>query len=319
MPPFGKRVVGNAAFDKALREEKGGAAVFGVRVRGAIREEGPISIAKRNTEHGVRVVADAKAQDEKGNDAETVSIESLRNILAENPTFFDSLYEAELAREDGARPEALEIFIMVETGIKGAGRREIIDEIRTLLGVKSQQAAAVADEALLRQEQLKRQAKREEENRLLGDADRVKALKERQENIDAVKEGSGKDQLTTTPADTNRQLDSIAEEMGIDRTPKGHVPTTPSKPEGNINVETQQPGNRITTPKAVTDAGNTGDESGKKADEQETDFDSMTVAELRDHIGEEEVGKIEGSGADGRVVKDDLVKAAKKAAKKKAK
>src|SRR5687767_8515897 len=124
---FGSRVIGKDAFDKAVREEKGGAAVFGVRVRGAIREEGPISIAKRNTEHGVRVVEGASAQDEKGKANESVSIDSLRNILAENPTFFDSLYEAELAREDGARPEALEIFIMVETGIKGAGRREIID------------------------------------------------------------------------------------------------------------------------------------------------------------------------------------------------
>lgn len=314
---FGSRVIGKDAFDKAVREEKGGAAVFGVRVRGAITEGGPISIAKRNTEHGVRVVEGAKAQDEKGKDNESVSIESLRNILAENPTFFDSLYEAELARTEGARPEALEIFQIVESGIKGAGRREILDEIATLLGVKKQLAAATADDNIARREQLARQAKRMEDNAALVDADKIQALADRQENLDSL-EGteSGKQVISSS---TESQIAGIKEEKGLDTGETAHQPTTPAKPDGPINVETQAPGPRITTPKAVSGDTPTGASTtdASETGEGEKDFDSMTVEELHTHLGED--AEVKGTGAGGRVLKADLVKAAKKAAKSKEK
>src|SRR3982751_3523900 len=86
-------------------------------------------VRSRATAHGPLVVAGAQQTDTKGNPAEGVSIDELRNMLAENPTTLDSLYESELARDSGPRDEALHIIREVERGIKGAGRREVLDEI----------------------------------------------------------------------------------------------------------------------------------------------------------------------------------------------
>lgn len=185
---FGKKVVGETAYAKAVASEKGGAAIFGVRVRGAIPESGPTNIAKRVTEHGPRVVADASFQDADGKETDGVSIEDLKRILGENTTTFDSLYEAELAREDGARPEALAIFYEVERGTKGQMRADIMDQIKALLKQKQgegERSAILADAQTKVYEAMQ---KRNEENAKLVDADKVKKLAERRENLDKLEE-----------------------------------------------------------------------------------------------------------------------------------
>jgi hypothetical protein len=256
MPQFGKRVTGQQAYDKAVREEKGGAAVFGVRVRGAIPADGPTNIAKRNTEHGPRVVSDVQFQDHRGDATDAVAVEDLKDILAENPTFFDSLYEAELAREDGAREEALEVFMEVERGIKGQGREDVMAQINTLLGRFRATAAGAADEAILRREQIKRQQERQAENALLVDAPRIKAMKEREENLAAVEKAEksrDKDgEKSVVTEDVNQQLNQLAEEMGIDRSGGSYTPKESAKPEGHTRPETQQPGERPLTPKKTS-------------------------------------------------------------------
>ncbi len=307
-PHFGSRVVGEEAHDKALREEKGGANVFGVRVIGAITGSGPVAEAKRATEHGVRVVEGGHYTDTKGNDVDALSIEELQNGLAENPTVFDSWYEGELAREDGPRPEALNIFREVEKGIKGAGRQEILKEIASLLGENSANAAQRADLAKAQREQLARQQERMEENVLLADADRVKALKERDENLNAVKDSkNASTQSQIIPLDESRQVDAIAEEQGLDigGGAKSKSPSAPSKPSGNVNVATQQPGKNIITPKATDSDDDASDEGTPE------ELENSTVADLEAYLGED-AAKVKGTGADGRVLKADLLKAAKR-------
>lgn len=318
-PHFGSRVSGQEAHDKALRAEKGGAASFGVRVTGAITGNGPVAEAKRATEHGIRVVADSSFTNTKGEEVDALSIDELRDGLAENPTVFDSWYEGELAREDGPRDEALHIFREVEKGIKGAGRREILDEIAALLGETAQSAAQRADLAQAQREQFAQQQEREQENVLLADADRVKALRDRAENIEAVKASGNKsstDQLI--PLDTANQVSKIAEEQGLDigggaRTTAG---TVPSKPEGHTNVSTQQPGS------GASPSGTPGDDDLDENDEEkgddtgdgqrEVDLAKATKAELEAYLGDEAVEKIKGTGSDGAVLRDDLVKAARR-------
>lgn len=270
MTQFGARVVGREAYDKAVRETKGGGNVFGKRVRDAIPENGPVGEKKRATEHGALVVdqASASGPDGKGSG---VSIEQLRNILTENPTFFDSLYEAELARPEGARPEALDVFLQFEIGIKGAGREEIISEIRGLLGHKRVTAEQVANENKLRLQQRDEMAARTEENKLLQDAPRVRALAQRNEDIAAVKKaGHGKaDQSAARPLMMDSQRRETADHEGIDigqgGGDEGRVshPTTPAKPDGETHPETQQPGERPLAPKK----GRGGKKAAKKAKE----------------------------------------------------
>lgn len=316
-PHFGSRVVGDEAHDKALREEKGGASAFGVRVVGAITGNGPVAEAKRATEHGVRVVDQATYTDTKGNPTDALSIEEIRNGLTENPTFFDSWYEGELAREDGPRPEALHIFREVEKGIKGAGRREILDEIAVLLGETSARAAQRADLAAAQREQFRQQQQREQENVLLADAERVKALKERDENLSLVKDSQHegtKSQII--PLDTQRQTEAIAEERGLDiggtnaEATRGASKGPGAKPEGPINPGTQQPGSDAT---GVPDGD--GEENDPSDEPTEEELKNSTVADLEAYLGGD-AEKVKGTGADGRVVKADLLRAAKRKLRK---
>lgn len=254
MPHFGKKVVGESEYAKAVASEKGGAQVFGVRVRGAIPADGPTNIAKRATEHGPRVTSDASFQDAEGKETDGVAIDDLRNILAENPTTFDSLYEAELAREDGARPDALAIFYEVERGIKGQGRADILDEIKGLINEKQPLSQRAALDADLRIKQVENMKARQAENVQLVDAPRIKAMQEREENLAALKE-AGVDPAQSNPF-VEGQLDALA---GNGDTEKGHARRAgtgdsasgkvPTKPEGDVHPETQQPGERQGVPK----------------------------------------------------------------------
>lgn len=323
-PHFGSKVVGHEAYDKAVRTEVGGGNVFGTRVRSAIPENGPTNTAKRVSEFGVAVTVGAKATDAKGAENDSVSIDELRNILTENPTFFDSLYEAELAREDGPRPDALQIFYEVERGIKGQMRADVMQEIRSLLG----QGAIDADaRANLAQVQLQVQdgiQQRTEENRLLADADRVKGLKERADNVKAVKQAQ-KDGTVATQVGftTEAQVSRIAEEQGVTLPNQEHATGslpggqgTPAKPEGDVQAGTQQPGSGSPSG-AQSSAQGTSPATGAASGEGEAqDFESMKKSDLEDYLGED--APTEGSGADGAVLKDDLIKAAKKKAKKSA-
>jgi len=294
---FGRRVIGDAEYDKAVREEQGGASVFGVRVRGAIPDTGPTNIAKRNTEHGVRVVNDVTPGNTRGEatDGGTVSIDDLRDILAENPTFFDSLYEAELARDGGARDDALRIFQEVERGIKGQGRADVLDEIAALLGRHRELAGQRADLDKVHREQIGRMLRRQEENNRLADADAIQA-------------------------DVDAQMKTIADEKGLDISSGPGEPggKTPTKPNRHVAVESSGTGPRQGVPKGV--GGEEGN-GGNGENGAETDYESMTKAELEDEADAlgVDLGEIEGSGAGGTVLKEDVLKAVKKAAKKQAK
>lgn len=253
-PHFGARVVGHEAYEKAVREQKGGVHVFGKRVRDAISGDGPTSEAKRASEFGIKVVDHASFQDAEGKKVSAIAVDDIVNILAENPTFFDSLYEAELARDGGARPDALQVFLMTEIGIKGAGREEIIREIRGLLGEKAASAAARADLAKAQSIQGQEQAQREEENKLLGDAERVKALAERAENLDKIKKSQSKgSKEQVVSASVESQVRQIADDEGLKLPGDGsdiQQGKVPAKPQGEVKVETQQPGDHILTPKS---------------------------------------------------------------------
>jgi hypothetical protein len=318
-PHFGSRVSGDDAYDKAVRNEKAGGHAFGVRVTGAITGDGPMATAKRATEHGPLVVAGAQQSDTKGNPAEGVSIDELRNMLAENPTTLDSLYESELARESGPRDEALHIIREVERGIKGAGRREVLDEIAGLLGETAAHAASRADLNKGFLKAAEDRAKREAENLLLTDAARVKAMKERDENLDIVKQSSNagtQSQIPSSAPDTLAQAKTAA---GLDdKKPEGRPATVPTKPEGPIQPETQSAIQPLVS-KGEGEAGTTGQsETDGESDGDRPDIENATVADLKSYLGDEELEKLNkkgGSGADGAVVRADLVKAAKRVAK----
>jgi hypothetical protein len=324
-PHFGRKVVGDEAFDRAIREEKGGGSVFGTRVRDAIPDNNTMNSAKRATEMGVRVVNEVTPQDHRGEtkDGGSISIEDLRNILAENPTFFDSLYEGELAREDGPRDDALRIFQEIERGIKGAGRESVLSEIRALLGETAITAGQKADLAQAHREQMLRQLKRQDENNQLIDADRVQALRDRAEALDAIKasdsEGS-KDQIIS--ADVDNQTAHIGRELGLDipgtGTGKPTPGSVPTKPDGDVHPGTQQPGSRANVPKSGpgADSDTAGGSGASKGSEGgEVDYETQTKAELQEEADRRDLD-VKGTGADGAVLKDDLVKALKKSDKR---
>jgi hypothetical protein len=332
---FGPNVIGHEAHEKALREEKGGANVFGTRVRDQIPDGGPTNSAKRVSSFGPAVTEFAHGSDTKGQPNESLEIDDLRNVLTENPTFLDALYEAELGRSDGARADALAIFYEVERGIKGAMREDVMQEIRGLLGQKGIDADARANLARAQVTALHEQQARTEENVKLGDAPRIKALRQREEDLQFIDENgseSGKAQLISS--DQNRQVQDIADRDGLDlgqQSAGGVVGNIPAKPDGDVHPETQQPGPRPIAPKGTgqgegtdnpnaTSNGQGGTSPADGAGSQEDGFDpeTATKAELEDYLGDE-VENVKGTGADDRVVKDDLVRAAKRKQKRDAK
>jgi hypothetical protein len=331
-PHFGKNVVGEDKFLESVRNEQGGGSVFGTRVRDAIPDT-PTHGAKRASEFGPRTLANASGNDVEGNETDTVPIEQLKNILAENPTFLDSLYEAELARDGDPRPDALRIFLMHETGIKGQGRRDMIDEIRALLGETSGQGELQANRMEVLAEQERRMLARSEVNVQLRDADTVKRVADRQENLQKIKDAGGDPDSTIQPFSVDGQLSNIAREKGISLGTEGSTEvkgTEPAKPDGPVHAETQQPGPRgADSPKAtsfksvVTGDGEGAAESSKTetSPKTETDdgLDELTVDELekRARKAKVKVDEIEGSGSGGRVLKGDLVEAIRKAEQQK--
>ena len=119
----GPRVIGAEAFAAQQKNVKVGADKFGPRVRGVNTQTQTAPVSRTPT--GSRV---------NSPEADAVSVEELRRILAENGTFFDGLYETELSRAEGARPDALLVFLVAEKA--GQQRKDVIDEINELLADK---------------------------------------------------------------------------------------------------------------------------------------------------------------------------------------
>lgn len=322
MTHFGSKVVGTAAYEKAVREEKGGANVFGTRVRASIPEDGPTNREKRQSEFGPLTTDGAHASDTKGKKTDSISIEELKDVLAINPTFFDSLYEAELARADGARPEALSIFYEIERGIKGQMRQDVMNEIRTLLGEKGVTSAALAADARARGEAADAMAERTRENAQLVDAERIKSLRERADNLKIVQEH---DKQGTAASQIALDTQSQADARNTHRSERAETATgkVSAEPDGPVHTETQSRGPRIGVSEGGTQG--TGDSGTAKTEETDDDgkddgedirtLDDKTKGELEEYLGDEEVGKLKekgGSGARGAITHDDLLKAAKR-------
>ncbi len=183
---YGKRVTGEKEHAAAVAANAGGSEVFGKRVRGALGANNPDEVAKAASEFGVRTLQGAHASNTKGQSS-TVSIEELEALMdvatGNIPSMFDSLYENELGLEGGPRKKALEIFLVAEIGIKGAARLHTINQIRSLLGLDKEAAKRASENIDARQEALRGMEQRTEENKKLKDVPRLKALREREENL----------------------------------------------------------------------------------------------------------------------------------------
>jgi hypothetical protein len=126
-PAFGRRVIGDKAFEAESKKIAQGAHRFGPRVRGSNTPTAAPAGAK--TTHGP-LVSDPVNKDE------TVSVREIIDALVANPATFDTLYEAELERPAGARPDALRVFLRSER--ENAARSDVIAEIKGLLKAKDE-------------------------------------------------------------------------------------------------------------------------------------------------------------------------------------
>lgn len=321
---FGKRVVGDKKYAEAVRNEEGGANVFGTRVRGAIPDS-PTHREKRQSEFGSRVTRGASAQDREGNDAEGgVSIEEIKQTLAENPTYIDMLYEAELARADEPREDALRIFLQHETGIKGGGRRDMIEEIEALLGYHQTGSEVQANRQEALGETYDSMQDRMKENATLRDAGRIKALREREDNLKAVESSQRDSTVSQLSLTTEGQVnDKLGPSAGRGEVGPGSDASI-TKPDGPVHTETQQPGPRgADSPKGVE--GEDGDSTSRRSRTETTEEppartprtpklpenpDELTKAELESLVQKLKIeDQVKGTGSEGAVVKADLVKA----------
>ena len=197
---FGERVIGQEAAAAALAAQKGGSEVFGTRVVG-VPEPTTQALARKNSQFGPAVLEGAHETDTKGNPG-SISVEELEKVLTANPTFFDSLYEGELGRKEGARTAALEVFLLSEYGIHGQGRSSVIDEINGMLGKTAISAKQLAKDHTARVNEIAAREERQRENALVADAERVRILRQRDENLAFLEEkgsASAKRELAGPP------------------------------------------------------------------------------------------------------------------------
>ena len=217
---FGSKVVGEEEAARAIEKAKGGGNVFGKRVMEPFESGTAEQAAKAASQFGPRTIGGASQQDQKGKRG-SPSEKDIENMLEENPTFFDSLYEAELAREEGPRKAVLENFKVVEQGIKGAGRAHVIAEINKLLGFNQVTAAQRANQFRAQAKQIEEQEQRNEENAGLVDAGRIQSLVDREKNLETLQKSKNRgtqSQVKAVSADTDAQVRQIAEEEGLDVT-----------------------------------------------------------------------------------------------------
>jgi hypothetical protein len=271
-PTFGSKVVGEEAYLRAVEEHKGGLDVFGTRVRDQIPDSHPDNQAKRNSEFGPKTVDGAKFTNPAGSAAPTgLAVTEIKRILGENPTFFDSLYEAELARPGGPRKDALHIFAEVERGTKGQMRGFILDEINGFLGKIPAGTGAHA-------RQIMRRANLDRGEEI---PDHLQTDEERQAAADAASENEGEE---------------FEEDAGEVTAPtQGAATTNRATAAVEPGVQTQATGS---TP--VEGSGDTRYSSMNKAElEEEVAARGIEPTEVK------------ASGADGAVLVADLVTALK--------
>ncbi len=196
---------------KAAAKRMGGEEIFGARVLGSHTHTSADQVAKSQSVFGPSVV--------EGASADSVSVEELKKLLdtaTGNPTLFDSLYEGELVRSGGPRKEALRVFKVTEIGIKGAGRQHILDEINSLLGENESLEKLAVSDIDARRKQAEQQADREEENADLKDAERLRSLRQREEDLKEIHKSSNagtRSQIVSSES-TDAQLRQIKGEDG---------------------------------------------------------------------------------------------------------
>lgn len=124
MPHFGKRVIGEKAYNLEAAKAARGATHFGHRVVGKITEAGE---------------PDAGGDDGKGKGKEPqgISVAKIETLLGENPALLDQLFADELQRPEGARKTALRLFLKVETA-KESPRVGYVDHLHELIEGKAE-------------------------------------------------------------------------------------------------------------------------------------------------------------------------------------
>lgn len=130
-PHFGPDIVGPEEFARQVEQEKGGGNTFGPLVTGKGAAPEPMRFSRPDTPHVRQASANTHGKDVVGDGAQAVATVELEQLLAENPSHFDGLYEAEMARASGPRVEALELFQAHE--LRTLARPTILAEIDTVL------------------------------------------------------------------------------------------------------------------------------------------------------------------------------------------
>lgn len=126
---FGPRVIGDAAYKRRTAATKGRVG-FGPRVGGkkAAAEAASTTAGALTGDEGeegvVGTIGDETAK--TGTTEIGMSVEQFKQVLAENPTFLDTLVTQELERAEGARRECLEAARVVA---EAAGETETVAEL----------------------------------------------------------------------------------------------------------------------------------------------------------------------------------------------
>lgn len=143
MNKLGHRVIGRAATEKAQAIEKARAQHFGPRVIGQIfqrrteiaeaekdsRADPALRQAKREAAAKERGEAETKAAAVEA--PITATLVELEKALSASPQFYETLYEAEKQRAEGARKGALRLFLAFELDHDDRAERKA--EIEALL------------------------------------------------------------------------------------------------------------------------------------------------------------------------------------------
>lgn len=125
-PHFGRRVVGDAEYEKEAAIAAVGAKHFGPRVIGKAAQE-PTAEAPA-TPYDPRI----GPRKPKSGEPKGLSIAALIETLGENPLQFDELYAAELVRAEGPRKGALRALLGFEAE-QDEPRPDVVDAISSLL------------------------------------------------------------------------------------------------------------------------------------------------------------------------------------------
>lgn len=133
---FGKRIIGDAAAAAAAAHDNLGGHAFGPRVRGTSHATDPAAtppVPSPATPDMPRTTAVARSLHPLAMGG--IAVADLADVLDHNPAFFNMVYDAELARPDGPRTAALQVFLRVETSQPDGGRPDVVEDLRLMLGL----------------------------------------------------------------------------------------------------------------------------------------------------------------------------------------